>query len=273
MGLIRMIATDLDGTLLSVRSEIPEENIRALRRAMDAGVRVCLCTGRMIESTLSVVDALGGVNAPLSLFNGAMLYDADGDRILSGAKIARGTAVKLLERIEGLGAYVQAFPGRGYYYERRTDWSWRYAEKIGVEGEAVGAPLSKWLDTDVFKLLVLGAPEEVSAIAETLSGEFDDICCVRSSANYLEVIRRGVDKGTGLLDVCRETGVAPEEVLAFGDEMNDLPLILAAGFGYAMENGAEGVVRRAKYVAPRNTEAGLARVVEMYLDEGRMGGA
>lgn len=72
--MIRMIVTDLDGTLLSSRSEIPEENIRALRRAMDAGAMVTLASGRMLEATLPIARAIG-INAPLSLFNGAMAYD------------------------------------------------------------------------------------------------------------------------------------------------------------------------------------------------------
>ena len=72
--MIRMIATDLDGTLLGAKSVLPEENVRALQRAMEAGVKVVLSSGRMVEATTPIGEAIG-VNAPMVLFNGAMVYD------------------------------------------------------------------------------------------------------------------------------------------------------------------------------------------------------
>ena len=97
--MIRMIVTDLDGTLLAGGNNIPEKNIAALRRAMDAGVQVVLCSGRMIEATLPIAEAVEA-NAPMVLFNGAMVYDRENDRILSGHTIPRETAVTVLKEIE-----------------------------------------------------------------------------------------------------------------------------------------------------------------------------
>ena len=88
-----------------------------------------------------------------------------------------------------------------------------------------------------------------------------------------EIILRGVDKGTGMARLCEICNIAPEEVLAFGDEENDLPLISFAGTSYVMENAPENVRRTAQRIAPRNTDCGVARIVELYLNEKRMGGA
>ena len=96
--MIRMIATDLDGTLLSIGSALPEENVRALQRAMEAGVQVVLCSGRMLEATLPIAQAIG-VNAPMVLFNGAMVYDPASGSILRGRCIPRDTAVEVLRTI------------------------------------------------------------------------------------------------------------------------------------------------------------------------------
>lgn len=268
--MIRMIVTDLDGTLLAGKSILPEENIRALRRAMDAGVKVVLASGRMLEATLPIAEAIG-VNAPMSLFNGAMTYDRATGKVLRAHTIDRETGLRVLREIEARGGYAHAFPGEGFYLEKRCRWTDYYENKIGVKGRELGCRLSQWLETDLYKLLCLGEPEELDALAAQLRPLFPELSFVKSGPYHLEVVRRDVDKASGLKDVGEATGVAPEEMLAFGDEMNDLPMLLYAGTGYAMENAVDGVRKALKFVAPRNTDCGVARIVNLYLDEGRMG--
>lgn len=268
--MIRMIVTDLDGTLLAGGNNIPEKNIAALRRAMDAGVQVVLCSGRMIEATLPIARAVEA-NAPMVLFNGAMLYDGENDRILSGHTIPRESAVAVLREIEAMGAYVQAFPGRGYFYEEETDWTRYYSAKISVQGQAVGKRLSDWLESDVYKLLVLGSAAELDALTERLAPRFPEICFVKSSETHLEIVADGVDKATGLRELTAISGIGPDEMLGFGDEANDLPLLRYVGHAHVMENAPENVRSQIRRMAPKNTEAGLAKIVNLYLDEGKMG--
>ena len=268
--MIRMIVTDLDGTLLAGKSILPEENIRALRRAMDAGVKVVLASGRMLEATLPIAEAIG-VNAPLSLSNGAMTYDLATGRVLRAHTIPRETGLRVLREIEARGVYVHAFPGKGYYLDTRCHWTDYYENKIGVKGTPVGRRLSEWLESDLFKLLCIGEAAQLDDLAAQLRPMFPELNFVKSGEYHLEVVCAGVDKASGLKDVGEVTGISPEEMLAFGDEMNDLPMLLYAGTGYAMENAVDGVRNALKYVAPRNTDCGVARIVDLYLNEGRMG--
>ena len=269
--MIRMIATDLDGTLLGAKSVLPEENVRALQRAMEAGVKVVLASGRMVEATTPIGAAIG-VNAPMVLFNGAMVYDPASGEILHGSCIPRDTAVEVLREIEARGCYVQVFPGRRYFFERHTEHTVFYQNKISVVGTAVGEKLSQWLKTDVYKLLCIGTQEETDAIARELSQRFPTVSFVKSSATFLEIVAKGVDKADGLRALSALTGITPEEILAFGDEQNDLPMLEYVGKGYTMENAPEAVRRQAKLIAPANTQCGLAAIVNLYLNEGRMGG-
>ena len=269
--MIRMIVCDLDGTLLAGKSNIPQENIAALRRAMAAGVQVVIASGRMIEATVPIAEAIG-VNAPLSLFNGAMAYDYRNDRILSGSPIPHGVIMPVIEALEARGTYVQAFPGRGFFMEKKNHWTDYYENKISVTGTEVGMPLSRWLKGDVYKLLCLGEPEELTEIINEFSPRFPEVTLVKSGLNHLEIVAKGVDKASGMADISRLTGVGPEEMMAFGDEMNDLPMLKYAGTGYAMENAVPGVLKEMRLIAPKNTDHGVARIVNMYLDEGRMGG-
>lgn len=269
--MIRLIATDLDGTLLAGKSNLPQKNTEALRRAMDAGVYVVICTGRMLEGAAPMAEQIG-VNAPMVLFNGAMIYDRASDRVLSGRVIPHGRALEALRAIEAAGAYVQAFPGRGYFMDTWCDLTDYYSDKIGVSGTPVHRRLSEWLDTDVYKLLVLGALQETNALQARLSPLFPDIDFVKSGERHLEVITKGVDKGEGLAQVCAHLGVRPDEVMAFGDEQNDASMLRYAGAGYIMENAAPELKRQFRYVAPANTACGVADIVNLYLDEHRMGG-
>ena len=270
--MIRMIASDLDGTLLSEKSNIPERNIQALQRAMQAGVKVVLASGRMVEATLPIAEKIG-VNAPMVVFNGAMVYDPATDRILAGSTIPCDIARAILEFLEVRNIYVHAFPGRGFYYEKRCDWTEYYENKISVIGVETGMPLSRWLETDVYKLLCLGQSAELDVLIPELQQNFPLVSFVKSGLQHLEIVLRGVDKGTGMARLCEICDVAPEEVLAFGDEENDLSLISFAGTAYVMDNAPESVRRRAQRIAPRNTDCGVARIVELYLNEKRMGGA
>ena len=269
--MIRMIVSDLDGTLLAGKSNLPEKNIEALKRAMDSGVKVVIASGRMIEATVLIAEKIG-VNAPMVLLNGAMVYDMESDRILSGTVIPYETAHQLLIEMEARGAYVQAFPGRGFYVEKANEWTAYYTDKVKVECTETGIPLSQWLKTDVYKLLCLGPKDETDALARDLSVLFPDISFVKSGDTHLEIIMKGVDKASGLRSISEITGIGGDEMMAFGDEENDLPILKYAKYGYAMENCAECVRREIKTLAPKNTDCGVARIVNLFLDENRMGG-
>ncbi|MBQ8507689.1 MAG: HAD family phosphatase [Clostridia bacterium] len=268
--MIRMIVTDLDGTLLAGGNNIPEENISALARAMEAGVRVVLCSGRMVEATCPIWEKVRS-NAPMVLFNGAMVYDGENDEILRGHTIPRETALAVLREVEARGCYVQAFPGRGYYLEKANEWTAYYSGKIGVQGIETGRKLSAWLDTDVYKLLCLGKPEQLALLARELGPKFPDVCFVKSAETHLEIVAAGVDKSTGLRELGEILGISPQEMIGFGDEANDLPMLSHVGTVYVMENAPENVRREVRLVAPRNTQAGLAKIVNLCLNEGRMG--
>lgn len=268
--MIKMIATDLDGTLLAGEGKAPEENIQALKRAMDAGVRVCLCSGRMIESSMPIAREIG-VNAPMVLFNGAMVYDGDRDEILSAHVIPRETAVSLLRELEAMGAYVQIFPGKNYYVEKSCIWTEYYTRKIGVRGEETGVPLSSWLKTDVYKVLCLGTGKDLARIIATLAKKYPQLCFVKSGETHLEIVTVGVNKATGLQELAGRLGILQEEIMAFGDEANDLPMLEYAGCPYVMENAPDEVRNRVKLIAPRQMYAGVGEIVNLYLDAGRMG--
>lgn len=269
--MIRMIATDLDGTLLAGKSILPEENIRALQRAMEAGVRVVLSSGRIVEAMTFLAEKIK-VNAPMIVYNGAMVYDFEKDEILYGKTIPCKTAKAVLREVEKTGVHIQACPGRGYYYPEKNSWTDYYEDKVGPKGIAVHMPVSQWLKDDVYKLLCLGENHLLEGLIRDLTPKFPDVSFIKSASSHLEVVAKGVDKADGLRFLGERLGIAQDEIMAFGDEHNDLGMLDYAGNGYLMENAPAEIPRTAYKIAPRNTDCGVARIVNLYLNEGRMGG-
>ena len=129
--MIRLIATDLDDTLLNERSELTPRTQAALDAAMAAGCGVTLSSGRMVEAMLPFAEKIG-VNAPMLLYNGALLYDHNTGETLYANRVPYEVALGVLKVIEQAGSYVQVYPGRGYYCTEILDAPDGYARQIHV---------------------------------------------------------------------------------------------------------------------------------------------
>ena len=272
MTLIRLIATDLDDTLLDAHSDVTARTVSAVRRAMDAGALFSLSSGRMPEAMLPLAEKLN-VNAPMILYNGALIYDHRTGRTLFSNAIPAETALAVVRMLEQMGLYVQAYPGKGYYCERRCAFTEGYERSIRVPATELGVPVSQWMQGDMVKLLAIAPPEELDRALPTLRAAFPTVNFMKSRPHYCEIVARGIDKGVALRKLGEMTGVAVDEIMAFGDGQNDVSMLAAAGIGVAMENAVEDCRRAAKRIAPRNTEDGVAQVIEELLAAGQIGGA
>lgn len=272
--MIRLIATDLDDTLLDAGSALTARSRAALQAAMAAGCGVAIVSGRMVEATLPFARQIG-VNAPMVVYNGAMVYDHRSGETLFSRRIPFETALGMLRMIEAMGLYVQLYPGMGYCCDVPLPQTEAYARQIRVPVTPVGMPLSRWLKAhpcDPQKLLIIDTPEGATAAQAALTEAFPGgVCCMKSKPHYLEIMPEGVDKGRALALLAQRLGVAPDEVMAFGDGENDVPMLTFAGAGFAMANGCEPARARAKRIAPPNTEDGVARIVGQYLQQGLIG--
>ncbi|MCQ2437581.1 MAG: Cof-type HAD-IIB family hydrolase [Clostridia bacterium] len=260
--MVRLIAMDLDDTLLNADCRVTERTKAALKKAMDAGCYVTLASGRMTDAMLSTADAVE-INAPMVCFNGALIYDKNTDRTLYKQSISESTARQIAKKLEELGIYTQTYPGKGYYCNKRSQYTEPYEKAIGVNATELGVPLSGWITGEQIKMLAIDTPERICEVQKILQETFPlGACFMRSKPHYLEIVAENVDKGAGLKKLSELMNVDIAEVAAFGDGQNDVSMIRAAGIGVAMLNGAEECKKAAKIIAPRNTEDGVAQVVE-----------
>ena len=273
--MIRLIATDLDDTLLNGMNELSPRTKAALDAAMALGCGVTLSSGRMVEAMLPFAQKIG-VNAPMLLYNGALLWNHATDETLYANRVPFEIALGVLRVIEAAGSYVQVYPGRGYYCTEILPRTEAYARQIGVAPTATHMPMSKWLEAhpgDVQKLLVIDdGPERADALQAKLRAAFPHgASFMKSKPHYIEIMPEGVDKGASMKRLAELLGVKPEEVMAFGDGQNDVPMLRFAGYGYAMANGCAEARACTSNIAPPNTEDGVAQVIERYLARGELG--
>ena len=272
--MIRLIATDLDDTLLDASAGLTARTQRALDAAMALGCGITLSSGRMMEATLPFARKIG-VNAPMLLYNGAMIYDHNTDETLYAPRIACETALGIVKLAEAEGFYIQLYPGVGYYCSEIIDYTRAYARQINVPATPVHMPMSQWLEahpSDMQKMLIIDTPEGADRIQAILRETFPHgACYLKSKAHYLEIAPEGVDKGQSLRFLAEHLGLTPDEVMAFGDGQNDVPMLEYAGAGYAMANACPQALACTSRVAPPNTEDGVAQVIEGYIAEGRIG--
>ena len=267
--MIRLIATDLDDTLLNADSEITPRTEKTLRRAMEAGVMLSLSSGRMTESMMIFARRLN-VNAPMILFNGALIYDHRTGETLFRNAIEADTARRVAEKIESMGIYLQIYPGEGYFCRERCDYTKSYEASIRVPCTAVHRPLSEWMQGSMIKMLAIAQPREIDAAQAVLRGAFPQgVNFMKSKPGYLEIVAEGIDKGRALGILARKLGLAADEVMAFGDGQNDASMLAAAGTGVAVDNAAAECKSQADLLAPSNLDDGVAQVIERFMEESR----
>jgi len=246
MNKIRLVALDMDGTLLNDRQEISERNAAAIRRALDAGVIVCLATGRGVPNVLPYAELLG-LDTPMITVNGGEIWRGP-------HKLHRRIAMDAEDilRLRGLaldyGVWYWAYATDGVY--NRDRW-------IGTEEEVRG---KVWLKFGCYEenLRVL---EQIRATAEGW-GRFE---ISNSSPANIELNPSGVSKGAALLELCGLLGIDPSETAAAGDSLNDLSMIRTAGLGAAMGGAQQKVKEAADIVLPGNNEDGVAHLIEHYV--------
>jgi Cof subfamily protein (haloacid dehalogenase superfamily) len=269
MSLPRVIATDLDGTLLRSDSTLSDRTRAALRAARSAGIRVVAATARparIIEALFTRDD----IDAAI-VGNGAGRYDPRTGELRWIRALEPALTARLIDEIERLlpGAAFAVETGHRFLHEAA------YHYRPALDWERYPVPRAQLAAQAVMKLLVLVAGSDPGAAWETLRGSVDSIAECTWSAGHgaadtdypaiLEFAAVGVSKAAALADLCEGWGVEPGEVCAFGDAPNDISMLEWAGAGYAVANGHPEVLAATPHRVPGNDHDGVAAFLESLL--------
>jgi Cof subfamily protein (haloacid dehalogenase superfamily) len=271
---VKALALDLDGTALRPDTTMSGRTLRALRGCLDRGIAVIFCTGRAIEAAEPYripLDAGG----PMVYFNGAEVVDMPGGKVLHATMLDPDAVDFCVDLSRRTGVYYQVyFPGTPEYprgklmAERQSEETEMYRKHTGIQ--AVIGDLKEALAepgvTGCIKSMFLAEPEIQDALRPQILERFGArVYVARTLRTFLEVMAAGVSKGRGLALALEHRGLAPEGVIALGDEENDLPLFETAGFSAAPANAKDKVRAAADRVIGSNAEDGVAVFLEEFL--------
>ena len=267
---IKLIALDMDGTLLNSKSELSECNKKALVKAIEAGIYIVPATGRVYSTLPETVKNIPGVKYILSS-NGAAVYRVGEDKPIYTNLLEKQKALEIFNAIKNIDCIKEFYVnGYGYFESSVLNTLDTYnipeafrefyktkkkaVEKMDFFLQSIENGVEKinlpWLTT-----------EKRTELLNCLSS-IDGIALTSSLAQNIEINKKGANKGDGLKGLCTVIGLDMAEVMACGDSDNDLEMILQAGFGVAMANGIEHIKQKAKFVTLSNDEDGVAYAIE-----------
>jgi hydroxymethylpyrimidine pyrophosphatase-like HAD family hydrolase len=262
MDHVRLVASDLDGTLLRPDESVSERTRAALAAARAAGIRVVLVSGRPPRSLGPIAERIG-VGGIAICANGALVWDLDTGRMLDTSPLAADLAGRLVrtlrEAIPGVLFAVELEGGFG----REAGWS---DGRGPASPEELEADALKLITGPVVKLLVRHPSLPFAELAERARAAVgDDAVATWAGLRLVEISAAGVTKAFALERLCRRLGVAASEVVAIGDMPNDLAMLAWAGRSVAVANADPQVLAAADEVTAANTEDGVAVVLERIL--------
>ena len=273
MNPIKLIALDLDGTLLDSGKRLSARNRAALEGAAAKGVHIVPTTGRFFGMMPEAIRALPFVRYAITV-NGAQVYDRETDAALARAEIPVATAIAAMEVLDGFDCIYDCY---------QENWGWmtdamqRKADRYAPDAHYLRMirefrrpvpELKAHLaakGADVQKVMCFARDAaDLPAIQGALAARFPELVLTRSTPNNVEINHALAHKGEALRRLCDALGFGIENAMSFGDGLNDLTMVRDAGLGVAMANAAPEVLAAADYVTLSNDADGVAAALRHF---------
>jgi len=260
---IRAIAFDLDDTLLRPDNTVSDYTVQVLHRAHERGIIILPASGRTRDSMFPTVERIGCASAFISC-NGADIWTTD-QELLMQELLPVELAHEVARFASDRGVYCQTYSPSRFYYSVENDYAVSYAQSSSLEGEYVG-DLTAFIQQPVTKLLMMDTPQRIAELyqeARTLFAGRASLTC--SKPYFLECNPLRATKGNALKWCAGHFGFDMSELLAFGDSLNDVSMLEAAGTGIAMGNAREDVKAMGFPLCGSNAEDGVARYIDEHI--------
>lgn len=265
----KLVAIDMDGTLLNSEKQISERTRKAIENAKIQGTHIVICTGRILKSALYYSESLGLKN-PLIACNGAIIVDEDRnviyEKALEREKIREISNLAKLEDI-----YCHFYDKSNFYSNIRSKEVLKFynegSEEVNIAVNVFDdiEEIMEVQDLNVYKFIFIdNNRDKLNKLREKLD-KLGNINTTSSWINNIEAMGLNVSKGEALKVLCKKLNIEPEEVIAIGDSENDLSMLKFAGLGVAMENGDKLIKEYSDHITDSNDENGVAKVIEKFV--------
>jgi Cof subfamily protein (haloacid dehalogenase superfamily) len=265
---IRLLALDLDDTLLRSDLTISFRTRNAIKRAESAGIVVVLASGRVPAAMDRFARLLGMHKRKGYLIcnNGSIIQESQSGDIVYDIRIPPELALIAYDLAEAEGFPVQIYENDVMYISRANEFA-DYDQKITGLRQVMVENFRAMVASGCYKLLIPGDPMILGPLEQLMQSYVgNDLTIFTSKSYYLEILPPKTDKGTSLARVAEQLGIAKEAVLAIGDSMNDEAMLRWAGVGVAMVNGDDRIKSIADMVTDKsNDDDGIADLIERYI--------
>ncbi len=258
----RLIALDVDGTLINDQFQIMPKTKDILFDAYNNGMMIALCTGRGSESTIPLMEELGA-EGPIVVHNGAIILHSRTKEVYGQVGFRIEELQELISFCRNANVHMDVNTAFDLYVEAVTPEVESLYLEYYVRPKIIPNVLE--LKDEIVKLSILAEEERIPGILSQLKQRFPQFRITQSGENYIDVIHPAVSKGEGTALLTDKLGISLDQVIAFGNYYNDIELLSSVGMGIAMENSPDEVKRVAKAVTKSNNDEGIYHALKKYL--------
>ncbi len=260
----KLIATDMDGTLLTPDDKITDATLSAVKSAVEKGVVFTLCTGRPVQGVKKYIDLLD-LDCPVITYNGAVIVHSKTGEILFSRNMDTEEAYKVYNLAREKNTMFIVWSQNKLYASEISEKTAFY-ENITSSKATLITDFDRIASRGITKFLWYDRPETLDKWAEELKEKgLDKTTFVKSRRYFMEFFSKDVSKAVAMEKLGQYYGIDKSQMIAIGDQTNDLPMIEYAGLGVAMANAVDSVKAAADYITTSNTEDGVARVIRKFV--------
>ena len=260
---VRLVVSDLDGTLLRNNLTISDRTLRTVATLRESGIPFAIATGRSFLGMKKFHEKLD-LDTPAICYNGAAVFDGTSLTPLIHSPINAALTRRLISIGRENGLHTQFYLNERLLCESRNNDLDHYEYTTDLTAEIVN--FDDFPAMEPTKGMYLGEPEKILAVQKQLAAEFGNaVYTATSKPRYLELLEGGVSKGSTLKKLLETMKINPQDVIAFGDGRNDYELLAAAGTGIAMPDGHRDLTEKFRICPKGNEEDGVAEYIENLL--------
>lgn len=265
---IKLVAIDIDGTLLNSKHEITPEVYQAVQDAKQAGVKIVIATGRPISGVKRILSDLNLLDEGdyVITFNGGLVQEtATGNEVVKkGLSYADYLEWEYLSR--QLGLPMHASSKDGMYTANRNIGKYTVYEAQLVDSPVFYRTPEEMADKDIIKIMLVDEPEKLDAALPQIPATLTESFTVAKSAPfYLEVTPKNVNKGEAIKQLSALLGLSMDQTMAIGDQENDRSMLEVVGTAVVMENGNPDLKKIATHITKSNDEDGVAHAIREWV--------
>ncbi len=260
----KLVAIDLDDTLLNDDTKVSEATKLALAEAVARGVIITLATGRMYASAAKIAQQLK-LNVPLITYQGALVKNSLDGHVLYERYVPSDVALWIYNYCMENGLHLQGYVNDQLYVKEENEFVRNYSKLSNIP-YIVEPNFASILTQPQTKMLIIDEPERLDRVGEHFRGVFGSQAHItKSKPNFLEIMHPEGTKGSALRFLAAHYGCALEATIAIGDSWNDHDMVEIAGLGVAMENAVESLKQIADFITSSNNEDGVKLVIDQFI--------